>query len=299
MKVLDSNLPLTMQTDFAKTLQEDQMNLGQDETLRVIRLTDTAATKQNIISALRRLAAAESGPLQPGEPDDLASIARAQPEDTVFIYFAGHGAAPGKESKRFYLIAQDFDTHAAYSIAQSGSDASLSGAINDLELSSLVERIDAGHIVLVIDACQSGKTLESDDPRQGPMNSQGLAQLAYEKGMYILAAAQGDQAAKELSQLGHGLLTYALVDEGLKQGKADDDPKDGQILLREWLDYSTARLPELQLDGMKRMAALGRNISILQGENQRSVSLSKRETQRPRVFYRREPELMPLVIARP
>jgi len=299
----DENLRLKFAVDdaddFAKTLKEDQMNLGQDETLRVIRLTDTAATKQNIISALRRLAGAESGQLQPGEPDDLASIARAQPEDTVFIYFAGHGAAPGKESKRFYLIAQDFDTHAAYSIAQSGSDATLSGAINDLELSSLVERIDAGHIVLVIDACQSGKTLESDDPRQGPMNSQGLAQLAYEKGMYILAAAQGDQAAKELSQLGHGLLTYALVDEGLKQGKADDDPKDGRILLREWLDYSTARLPELQLDGMKRMAALGRNISILQGENQRSVSLSKRETQRPRVFYRREPELTPLVIAKP
>ena len=153
--------------------------------------------------------------------------------------------------------------------------------------------------MLVIDACQSGKTLESDDPRQGPMNSQGLAQLAYEKGMYILAAAQGDQAAKELSQLGHGLLTYALVDEGLKQGKADDDPKDGQILLREWLDYSTARLPELQLDGMKRMAALGRDISIVGGENQRSVSLNKRETQRPRVFYRREPELIPFVIAKP
>jgi len=45
-----------------------------------------------------------------------------------------------------------------------------------------------------------------------------------------------NEAALELSQYGHGLLTYALVDEGLKQGKADDAPKDGQILLREWLD---------------------------------------------------------------
>jgi hypothetical protein len=55
---------------------------------------------------------------------------------------------------------------------------------------------------------------------------------------------QGNEAALELSQYGHGLLTYAHVEEGLKQGKADNASKDGQILLREWLDYTTIRLPE-------------------------------------------------------
>ena len=39
-----------------------------------------------------------------------------------------------------------------------------------------------------------------EDPRQGRMNSQGLAQLAYEKGMYILAAAEGNQLAQELDK---------------------------------------------------------------------------------------------------
>jgi uncharacterized caspase-like protein len=141
--------------------------------------------------------------------------------------------------------------------------------------------------------------MEAEDPRQGPMNSQGLAQLAYEKGMYILAAAQGDQAALELSQYGHGLLTYALVEEGLNQGKADDDPKDGQILLREWLDYATIRVPQLQIDGMKRMAALGRDISIVRDEKGHRVSPEDRQTQRPRVFYRRDADQQPLVIAKP
>jgi hypothetical protein len=117
--------------------------------------------------------------------------------------------------------------------------------------------------------------------------------------MYILAAAQGDEAALELSQYGHGLLTYALVEEGLKQGKADDAPKDGQILLREWLDYTTVRLPELQIDGMKRMAVLGRDISIVRGVKVIGVSPEDRDTQRPRVFYRREPEPQPIVIAKP
>ena len=285
--------------DFADTLRDDQIKLAQFDQSRIIRLTDAEATKQNILSALKRLAGSETGPLQQGEPKDLTKIEPAQPEDAVFIYFAGHGSAPGKESKRFYLIAQDFEPQADDPAAPGADNDTIAGAINDIELGATVEKIDARYIVLVIDACQSGKTIEADDPRQGPMNSQGLAQLAYEKGMYILAAAQGDEAALELSNYKHGLLTYALVEEGLKEFKADDAPKDGQILLREWLDYTTIRLPELQMDGMKRMAAMGRDISIVRGAQAVGVSPEDRETQRPRVFYRRESDPQPIVIAKP
>ena len=60
------------------------------------------------------------------------------------------------------------------------------------------------------------QTLDAEEKRRGPMNSKGLAQLAYEKGMYILTAAQSYQAALEASRIGHGYLTYALVEEGLR-----------------------------------------------------------------------------------
>ena len=285
--------------DFAATLSLDQSKLAQYAETRVIRLTDSQATKQTILTALDRLAGTETGPLQQGEPQDLLKIEPAKPEDAVFIYFAGHGSAPGKESKRFYLIAQDFGPQSDGPAAPGADNDTIPGALNDIEFGAIAEKIDAKYIVLVIDACQSGKTLEADDPRQGPMNSQGLAQLAYEKGMYILAAAQGDEAALELSNYEHGLLTYALVEEGLKKFKADDAPKDGQILLREWLDYTTIRLPELQIDGMRRMAAMGRDISIVRGAQARGVSPDDRETQRPRVFYRRESDPQPIVIAKP
>src|SRR3989440_10012305 len=92
----------------------------------------------------------------------------------------------------------------------------LSHSISDEELEAAVEGIDAGQMLLVIDACNSGQALEAEEKRRGPMNSKGLAQLAYEKGMYILTAAQSYQAAKEAAKLGHGFLTYALVEEGLK-----------------------------------------------------------------------------------
>ncbi len=88
------------------------------------------------------------------------------------------------------------------------------------------------------------------------MNSKGLAQLAYEKGMYILTAAQSYQAALEAAQLGHGLLTYALVEEGLKRGDADGEPKDGTLFAREWFDYAALRVPLMQEEKMKATRGL-------------------------------------------
>jgi uncharacterized caspase-like protein len=130
------------------------------------------------------------------------------------------------------------------------------------------------------------------------MNSKGLAQLAYEKGMYILTAAQSYQAAQEASRLGHGFLTYALVEEGLKSNIADKNPKDGQVLLREWLDFATARVPEMQLEKVAEQKKQGRQLEQIivfaEGDKTRD-----RQVQRPRVFYRREVETTPLVVARP
>jgi uncharacterized caspase-like protein len=169
--------------------------------------------------------------------------------------------------------------------------------VSDRELEESLAGLDAAQVLLVIDACNSGQALEAEEKRRGPMNSKGLAQLAYEKGMYILTAAQSFQAAQEVSQLGHGLLTYALVEEGLKGAAADAEPKDGQVLLREWLDYATARVPEMQFDKMKTADAGGRDLSFADGE--RGLPLARRSGQRPRVFYRREPESTPLLVARP
>ena len=151
----------------------------------------------------------------------------------------------------------------------------------------------------MIDACNSGQALEAEEKRRGPMNSKGLAQLAYEKGMYILTAAQSYQAALEASKLGHGYLTYALVEEGLKTPAADVEPKDNQLLLREWLDYATNRVPQMQqelIDKGKR--GIGLKVVFVEGD-EKIKDFNKRNLQRPRVFYRRETETTPLVVAKP
>src|SRR5688500_8922541 len=170
----------------------------------------------------------------------------------------------------------------------------LSHSISDIELEAAVEGLDAGHLLLIIDACNSGQALEAEEKRRGPMNSKGLAQLAYEKGMYILTAAQSYQAALEVAQLGHGLLTYALIEEGLKTTNADNQPKDGLLIAREWLDFATDRVPLMQEEKMKQARGVGLEVAFTEGEKE-IADPSKRSVQRPRVFYRRELEANPLV----
>jgi WD40 repeat protein/uncharacterized caspase-like protein len=279
---------------FAEELSRQQTKLGRFDHVEVVPLLNDQATKANILSALKRLAGASEAPTFKAGP--LDRLKRAEPEDAVIIYFAGHGTAQGP---RFYLIPHDLGYAGNRSaLDENGLREILSHSISDFELEDAVEGLAAGSLLMVIDACNSGQALEAEEKRRGPMNSKGLAQLAYEKGMYILTAAQSYQAALEAAQLGHGLLTYALVEEGLKTAAADNEPQDGILSAREWLDFATERVPQMQEEKMKQSRGLGIDISFTEGE-QKNVDPEKRSVQRPRVFYRREMETDPLVIARP
>lgn len=284
---------------FSDEVRLRQTQVGGFERVEVVSLINEHATKANILSALRRLSGAPEPPsLKADSTGDtgLANLKRAEPEDTVIIYFAGHGTA---QAQRFYLIPHDLGyTSERTKLNEQGLREILAHSISDEELELAVEGLDAGHLLLVIDACNSGQALEATEKRRGPMNSKGLAQLAYEKGMYILTAAQSYQAALETAQLGHGLLTYALVEEGLKTAVADNEPKDGVLSVREWLDFATERVPQMQEEKMKQARGVGLQVAFVEGE-QNIADPEKRSVQRPRVFYRRELESNPLVIAKP
>ncbi|HEX3142385.1 MAG TPA: caspase family protein [Pyrinomonadaceae bacterium] len=193
---------------FAAEVVREQAPIGRFDHVEVIPLLNEQATKENILAALRRLTGNDAAPptLKAGPLDKLK---RAEPEDAVVIYFAGHGTAQGQ---RFYLIPHDLGyTGDRNALTEAGLNSILTHSISDQELEDAVEGIAASSLLMVIDACNSGQALEAEEKRRGPMNSKGLAQLAYEKGMYILTAAQSYQAALEAAQLGHGLLTYAGV----------------------------------------------------------------------------------------
>jgi hypothetical protein len=87
--------------------------------------------------------------------------------------------------------------------------------------------------------------VEANDFKPGPMGSSGLGQLAYDKRMRILAASQPNQVARESDSLHQGLLSYALTQEGLVEGKADWKPVDQKITVGEWLSYAADAVPKL------------------------------------------------------
>jgi WD40 repeat protein/uncharacterized caspase-like protein len=276
-------------TAFADEVKAQQTKLGEFARVETISLLDKEATKANLLLALKRLAGDAAG-LPADAPQSLSKLQKAEPEDTVVIYFAGHGTARGA---RFYLVPHDL----GYTGSRAGIDADavekiLSHSVSDLELEDAVEGLDAGQMLLVIDACNSGQALEAEEKRRGPMNSKGLAQLAYEKGIYILTAAQSYQAALEAAQLGHGYLTFALIEEGLKRGKADREQQDGQVLVREWFNYATERVPEMQEQNNQSRL-------LLEEDDKAKDANRTRNLQRPRPFYRREAEASPFIIGKP
>lgn len=248
---------------FSQEFTARQKSLGHPvNTVPVLYSAD--ATKKNILDGLRKLA---------GD---------VKPEDSVVVFYSGHGKAT--RDKRFYLIPHD--------VPYDSMEETLRHSISDAELEEAFRGVDAEQILFIIDACNSGQVIE--DRRRGPMNSKGLAQLAYDKGMYVLAAAQGYQAASERQELESGLLTYILLGDGLTS-KADTEPEDNTITTREWLDYATRAVPNMQREIIERARQKGRSITFVDGVKGDDVNNKLGQT--PRVFYRREPEAYPFVVA--
>ena len=77
---------------------------------------------------------------------------------------------------------------------------------------------------------------------------------------------------------------------------ADEEPQDGQVLLREWLDYATERVPKMRQEELDAQKNPG---SQLQREKVEETVITLEGIHQPRVFYRREAELHQLIVTRP
>jgi hypothetical protein len=215
-----------------------------------------APTKANLQAVLAKLA---------GETSDLPWLKRIPevgPDDLVVLSFAGHGYAP--EGGAFHLMLSDLARGAQ---DKADLDAALPYAVSEHELTAWLRPVMAGEMALVVDACQSAASVEGEGFQPGPLGSKGFGQLAYDKGMLVLAASQSDAVALEDAKLGHGLLTWVLVEEGLRGGKADVD-KDGKIRLKEWLSYAEGRVPDVA-DAIARgepvQSSRGQTVQVVSG----------------------------------
>ena len=179
------------------------------------------------------------------EIPNIEKVEKAQPEDLVLLAFSSHGYTD--ERGVFHMVLADIGKNQPQDrITEELQKRTLSSD----ELSGWLREVDAGELVMIVDTCHSEATVAYDGFKPGPMGSRGLGQLAYDKGMRILAASKSGQSAIKLGgEIKEGLLSYALVHEGLEEGKAAND---GKITMSGWLAYGAQEVPNLFSSGQAK-----------------------------------------------
>lgn len=202
-------------------------------------ISENLALRENIGAMFDLLAGRDVDPRLvkriPGADRTLPAV----PEDQVIISFSGHGYKDREGV--FHLFPHDIGPGNQRVL----SKALFQHTITSHDLSQWLRDVDAGGIVLIVDACNAAASVEGKGFKPGPMGSRGFGQLAYDKGMRVLTASQAEDVALESPLIRHGLLTYALVEEGIHAAKADQPPEDNRITVREWLAYGEQRVPGL------------------------------------------------------
>ncbi len=151
---------------------------------------------------------------------------KATEDDTVIIYYSGHGA---QEEDQTYWVTYDADI-----------DDLLSTALNSNDIADMLDRISSRQLVTFLDSCYSAATVKrTHQSRSLP------TEVPWEKftgeGRVIISASNGKELSLELEEYKHGVFTYYLLD-GLK-GKADRN-EDGYIEVEEIWDFVKRQVQE-------------------------------------------------------
>lgn len=156
--------------------------------------------------------------------DQLALTAAK--EDTVVLYFAGHGETADEE---WYFVPHE--------VTEPESDKVLSqGGLSRQFLQDLLKKLPAQKVLVLLDACKSGAAASGT---RGIVDRRAIMNLARATGTYIVAASGADQLAAEVPTLGHGVFTWTLL-EGLG-GKAGAK----RITAESLILYVKNRMPEV------------------------------------------------------
>ncbi|MBK6996059.1 MAG: caspase family protein [Lewinellaceae bacterium] len=166
--------------------------------------------------------------------------AKAKPEDVLLVYFSGHGLAYGPaEKEQFYYLTKDIGS-------QDLSDPAIRNnyTVSSEELTQWLTAIPAQKQVMIIDACNAGKVVESlaaiAQKNLDPSQIRALDRMKDRTGMFILTGSAADKVSYEASQYGQGLLTYSLL-----QGMSGLALEQGIVDVMKLFQYSRDIVPEL------------------------------------------------------
>ena len=185
-------------------------------------LTEHNATKDNILSLLG------------------TKLKRmASREDTVIIFYAGHGAVetdpsnPDGDGFEKYLLPYDADLNDLFATS-----------ISMDEVRKIFQRISAERLIFIADTCYSGasggRTMVTSKTRAN-LSDSFYERISKGKGRVIISSCSANEISKEDDNLQHGVFSYHML-EGLK-GSADQDG-DGIITVSELFSYISRTVPD-------------------------------------------------------
>ncbi|MBM3465175.1 MAG: hypothetical protein FJX76_24015 [Armatimonadetes bacterium] len=163
----------------------------------------------------------------------------AIPQDTLLVYFAGHGTLLGDV---FYFLP--FDARVATDNALRAS------ALSSVALGDALSDIPATKQIVVLDACHSGASTTALGrlvaSRDAVQLIRAQQRLARSSGTFLVAAATAEQYAKEFPELGHGVLTYAILRALGEKGKPGAEVNSArQVTVNALLRYLSEQVPTL------------------------------------------------------
>ncbi len=163
------------------------------------------------------------------------------PRDTFVLFAATHGYS---YQGRFYLIPQDY---------QGGTDpqALATHAVNQLKLQDwIANRIKAKRALILLDSCESGALTSGHGLSRfdGAASDAAVGRLHEAIGRPVLTAAGLGQSALEITELGHGVFTSALIDSFYR----GDANSDGVVSVAELVAHVQDLVPRLVKDPKAR-----------------------------------------------
>lgn len=161
------------------------------------------------------------------------------PEDTVYIFFAGHGAPEEDPNSKDvdgitkYILPYDMDVQDLYGTAMPMD-----------RIAEIFGRIGAERVIFIADSCYSGgsggRTILASR-RRAKLSDAFLERIARAgKGRIILTSSSANEVSLESDDLRHGYFTHYLL-EGLKGGA--DIGNDGLVDIDEIYRYLNNWVP--------------------------------------------------------
>lgn len=252
-----------MQNVLSERLKQRQ-EAGEFEKVVEVKLVSSGrvrqATKRNLRSVLELLAGKTPSPRALVKLGTLRrNLQKVRPDDIVILSLSSHGYA--SKNGLFYVLPSDIQSN-----GKKVTQRLLQSSISSDELSLWIRDLDSEEFTMIVDACHAEAAVTGQEFKAGPMGSRGLGQLAYDKGMRVLAATRAESAAMEVGRtrdgaiIEGGLLTYALLNNGIAKQMADYRPQNKEITVGEWLNFAVSDVPRLYknlkflLNGQSRTA---------------------------------------------